>query len=171
MAAPVPPLGVGAAARPRNDSRTGHSIPYGRRAAYGKRARATGALSYGRMGAVELRILAAPTEQQALLDLPWDIPLEEWPEWYLVALPRGISRHVVRFTRLGGRVYALKEVVESYARKEYRLLRDLERLDVPAVEAVGIVTGREAPDGTPLDPVLVTRHLQFSLPYRALFCR
>jgi hypothetical protein len=123
------------------------------------------------MGAVELRILAAPTEQQALLDLPWDIPLEEWPEWYLVALPRGISRHVVRFTRLGGRVYALKEVVESYARKEYRLLRDLERLDVPAVEAVGIVTGREAPDGTPLDPVLVTRHLQFSLPYRALFCR
>ena len=36
---------------------------------------------------------------------------------------------------------------------------------------MGIVTGREAPDGTPLDPVLVTRHLQFSLPYRALFCR
>ncbi|HSK25589.1 MAG TPA: DUF4032 domain-containing protein [Jiangellales bacterium] len=120
---------------------------------------------------MELRILAAPAEQQAMLDLPWDMPLEEWPEWYLVALPRGISRHIVRFTRLSGRVYALKEVVEEYARREYRLLRDLERLDVPAVEAVGIVTGREAPDGTPLDPVLVTRHLQFSLPYRALFSR
>jgi Domain of unknown function (DUF4032)/Lipopolysaccharide kinase (Kdo/WaaP) family len=123
------------------------------------------------MPRMELRILAAPAEQQAMLDLPWDMPLEEWPEWYLIALPRGISRHVVRFTRLNGRVYALKEIVESYAQREYRLLRDLDRLDVPAVEAVGIVRGRQAPDGEPLDPVLVTRHLQYSLPYRALFAR
>ncbi|HEY9412522.1 MAG TPA: DUF4032 domain-containing protein [Jiangellaceae bacterium] len=120
---------------------------------------------------MELRILASPHEQQALLDLPWDMPLEEWPEWYLVALPRGISRHVVRFTRLDGQVYALKEIVQSFADREYRLLRDLQRLNVPAVTAVGVVSGREAPDGTPLDSVLVTRHLQFSLPYRALFAR
>jgi hypothetical protein len=99
------------------------------------------------------------------------MPLEEWPEWYLVTLPRGISRHVVRFTRLNSRVYALKEVVETYADREYRLLRDLERLGVPSVEAVGVVRGREAPGGESLDPVLVTRHLQFSLPYRALFAR
>jgi hypothetical protein len=123
------------------------------------------------MAAMELRILATPAEQQAMLDLPWDMPLEEWPEWYLITLPRGISRHVVRFTRLNGRVYALKEIVESYALREYRLLRDLERLDVPAVEAVGIVRGRQAPDSEPLDPVLVTRHLHYSLPYRALFAR
>jgi Domain of unknown function (DUF4032)/Lipopolysaccharide kinase (Kdo/WaaP) family len=123
------------------------------------------------MAHVELRILAAPAEQQAMLDLPWDMPLEEWPEWYLISLPRGISRHVVRFTRLNGRVYALKEVVESYAEREYRLLRDLERLDVPAVDAVGIVRGRQAPHGEPLDPILITRHLQYSLPYRALFAR
>ncbi|NDL58151.1 DUF4032 domain-containing protein [Phytoactinopolyspora mesophila] len=120
---------------------------------------------------MELRILATPQEQQALLDLPWDMPLEEWPEWYLVALPRGISRHVVRFTRLGGRIYALKEVVQAYADREYRLLRDLERLEVPSVQAVGVVSGRQAPDGSPLDSILVTRHLQFSLPYRALFAR
>jgi hypothetical protein len=36
-----------------------------------------------------------------LLDLPWRLPLEEWPEDILAALPRGISRHVVRFVRLG----------------------------------------------------------------------
>lgn len=120
---------------------------------------------------MELRILASPRAQQGLLDLPWDMPLDEWPEWYLVALPRGISRHVVRFTRLEGRVYALKEVVHAYADREYRLLRDLARLNIPAVQAVGVVNGREAPDGTPLDAVLVTRHLQFSMPYRALFAR
>jgi Domain of unknown function (DUF4032)/Lipopolysaccharide kinase (Kdo/WaaP) family len=123
------------------------------------------------MADMELRILAAPAEQQAMLDLPWDMPLAEWPEWYLITLPRGISRHVVRFTRLNGRVYALKEIVESYAQREYRLLRDLERLDVPAVEAVGIVRGRQAPDGESLDSVLVTRHLPHSMPYRALFAR
>lgn len=123
------------------------------------------------MAVVELRILASPHDQHGLLDLPWDMPLEEWPEWYLVALPRGISRHVVRFTRIDGRVYAVKEVVHAYADREYRLLRDLARLGIPAVRAVGVVSGREAPDGTPLDAVLVTRHLQYSLPYRALFAR
>jgi hypothetical protein len=104
-----------------------------------------------------------------LLDLPWGTPLEDWPAEQLVALPRGISRHVVRFVRVRGRVYAIKEVGEHAAQKEYRILRDLERLDVPAVEPVAIVTGRADDEGQPLEPALVTRHLQFSLPYRALF--
>src|SRR5918996_2681112 len=123
------------------------------------------------MAGVELRFRASPAEQQALLDLPWDMPLVEWPEWYIVTLPRGISRHVVRFPRLENRIYALKKVVDSFANREYQLRRDLERLNIPAVEPVGVITGREAHDGTPLDPVLVTGHLQFSLPYRALFAR
>jgi tRNA A-37 threonylcarbamoyl transferase component Bud32 len=104
-----------------------------------------------------------------LLDLPWSIPLEQWPAEQLVALPRGVSRHVVRFVRVRSRVYAVKEVGTHSAKKEYRLLRDLERLDVPAVEPVAIITGRTAEDGEPLETALVTRHLQFSLPYRALF--
>jgi len=105
----------------------------------------------------------------ALLDLPWSVPLELWPADRLVALPQGISRHIVRFVRFGGTVYALKETYERIAEKEYGLLRALERLDAPSVEAVAIVAGRIDSDGEPLDPVLVTRHLQFSLPYRALF--
>ena len=44
--------------------------------------------------------LTAATDQADLLFLPWEIPLEEWPEDTLVALPRGISRHVVRFVRI-----------------------------------------------------------------------
>jgi len=105
----------------------------------------------------------------ALLDLPWSTPLEEWPADHLVALPRGISRHVVRFVKLDGTVYAVKETSERSAEREYDLLRALERMDFPAVEAVAIVADRVSRDGEPLDPVLITRHLQFSLPYRALF--
>ncbi len=115
-----------------------------------------------------LQVTAAPDEPD-LLFLPWDTPLEEWPADQLVALPRGISRHVVRFVRMNGVVYAVKEVGEHLAVREYRLLRDLERLAVPCVEAVAVVKGRETPEGEALDPALITRHLQFSLPYRALF--
>src|SRR5690348_17030691 len=104
-----------------------------------------------------------------MLDLPWELPLEKWPEDYLAALPRGISRHVVRFVKLSGRVLAVKEIKADIAIREYQLLRMLNRLDLPCVEPFGVVSGRNAADGTPLDACLITRHLQFSLPYRALF--
>jgi hypothetical protein len=104
-----------------------------------------------------------------MLDLPWELPLETWPEEHLAALPRGISRHVVRFVKLSGRVLAVKEIKADIAIREYQLLRMLNRLDLPCVEPFGVVSGRTAVDGTPLDACLITRHLQFSLPYRALF--
>ncbi|WP_413542907.1 DUF4032 domain-containing protein [Citricoccus nitrophenolicus] len=106
-----------------------------------------------------------------LLRLPWDVPLEDWPESALAALPRGLSRHVVRFAHLEGSVVAVKETTEFTARREYQLLRRLERLDVPCVEPVAVVAGRRASDGEPLPTALVTRHLRFSLPYRAVFSR
>jgi hypothetical protein len=115
-----------------------------------------------------LRVTAAAGEHD-LLFLPWDVPLEEWPESTLVALPRGISRHIVRFVKLSGQVYAVKETVEPIARHEYDLLFELGRRDVPCVDPVGIVAGRTSPDGEELPAAIITRHLQFSLPYRALF--
>ena len=87
------------------------------------------------------RFLAARPNTE-LITLPWDTPLADWPEENLVALPRGISRHVVRFVRVGSDVYAFKEVMEHLALHEYELLRDLARLDTPSVEAVGVVTAR-----------------------------
>ena len=113
--------------------------------------------------------ITASAPDPALLDLPWDIPLEEWPDSVLAALPRGISRHIVRFVRLSGRVIAIKEIGESVAYREYELLRQLSRLDVPSVVPVGVITGRSDANGEHLEAVLITEHLQFSLPYRALF--
>ncbi|QIM21947.1 DUF4032 domain-containing protein [Phycicoccus sp. HDW14] len=113
--------------------------------------------------------LTAARPDPALLDLPWRLPLEEWPDDILAALPRGISRHVVRFVRLSGRVLAIKEIKDDIARREYEMLRNLGRLHMPAVEPFAVVSGRVGMDGRPLDACLVTRHLQFSLPYRALY--
>lgn len=114
------------------------------------------------------RFLSAEPDAR-LLPLPWTVPLAEWPTEHLVALPRGISRHVVRFIRVGSDVHAAKEVIEAAAFHEYRMLQDLRRLGTPAVEPVAVVTGRTDADGAPLDPVLLTRHLEYSLPYRSLF--
>jgi hypothetical protein len=119
---------------------------------------------------MELQITATdPAHPATLLDLPWDVPLLEWPEKHLVALPRGISRHVVRFARAGSEVVAVKEVGEWAAVREYALLRDLDRLAVPAVDPVAVVTGRYDAHGEPLEPVLITRQLKGSLPYRSMF--
>ena len=115
-----------------------------------------------------MRMTGSPHEPE-LAFLPWATPLEEWPEDLVVALPRGISRHVVRFVRLNGVVYAIKEVEAAFAQREYELLFDLGRRDLPVVEPVGVVLDRMDPDGEPLSAALITRHLQFSLPYRALF--
>lgn len=104
----------------------------------------------------------------ALLTLPWSTPLEQWPEDRLAALPRGISRHVVRFARVDGRILAIKEIKEDTALREYSLLKQLGRLHLPCVEPIAVVTGRADTDGNPLDACLLTRHLQFSMPYRAM---
>lgn len=115
--------------------------------------------------------ITAVSPDPALFDLPWQTPLEAWPEDILAAFPRGISRHVVRFVRVSGRVLAIKEIGETVAYREYALLRDLKRLGLPSVTPVGVITGRQDPQGRPLDSVLITKHLKFSLPYRLLFSR
>ena len=117
-----------------------------------------------------MRITSAVVDP-ALLDLPWSTPLERWTADHLVALPRGLSRHVVRFVRLEHTVYAAKETDERLAEREYAMLRALERQEFPSVRAVAVVADRVDDDGHALPAVLVTRHLRFSLPYRAVFSR
>jgi len=109
--------------------------------------------------------IVARTGHPAFLDLPWSEPLESWRHDRMVEVARGISRHVVCFVDYDGALYALKELPERLAEREYRLLRHLEGESIPAVEVVGVVSNR----GAELDAVLITRYLDFSLPYRTLF--
>ena len=115
-----------------------------------------------------LRIVASRPDP-AIVTLPWSTPLEEWGDEHVVPLPRGLSRHIVRIIRLRDRVYAVKETQEDIAFREYRLLRDLQRMGLPAVVPQGVVTGREDEADEPLPAALLTEHLRFSLPYRSLF--
>jgi hypothetical protein len=116
-------------------------------------------------------VFTPPADTAAgLLNLPWREPLEEWADDRLVEIrQRGLSRHVVRFVADEECVYALKELDGRLARREYRLLRALRDLKVPAVEVVGAVVDRTDSAGGDLDAILVTRFLEFSSSYRALF--
>ncbi|GAA4384617.1 DUF4032 domain-containing protein [Brevibacterium sp. NPDC049920] len=105
----------------------------------------------------------------AIATLPWRVPLADWPRELLVGLPRGISRHVVRFVELAGVVVAVKETEDPIAEREHDLLQVLSQLDAPAVAPLGYITGRCTPDGERLPGALLTPHLRYSLPYRALF--
>src|SRR6187200_981748 len=104
----------------------------------------------------------AVSPRPGLLALPWALPLEDWPDDIVVALPRGISRHVVRFVRADGKVLAVKEMAPHVALREHQLLRELRRLDLPVVSSIGVVSDRRATDGEPLDALLLTDHLAFS---------
>jgi hypothetical protein len=115
--------------------------------------------------------LIARTGHPDFLDLPWEEPLAEWEHDRIVEVARGIHRHVVRFVEyegpLGPQLYALKEMPGPIARREYSLLRKLAADEMPVVDAVGVVTDR----GEGLECVLITRHLDYSLPFRTLFSR
>jgi hypothetical protein len=119
--------------------------------------------------------LIARTGHPDFLDLPWDVPLEDWTHDRLVEVVRGIHRHVVRFVEYdaapGPALYALKEMPAPIARREYGLLRSLAADEMPVVEAVGVVTDRVTAGGDELEAVLITRHLDYSLPFRTLFAR
>lgn len=109
------------------------------------------------------------SDETGLLSLPWQEPLSEWPDELCVRLPAGTHRHVVRFLHVGSHYVALKELPQRLAERELDILGRLREEGLPAVTLIGIATGRTDRDGEPLEAVLMTRHLRYSLPYRALF--
>ena len=117
-------------------------------------------------------IFRPPAEHAAgLLTLPWDVPLADWVDDRLLEVAhRGISRHVVRFVEVDGMVFALKEIDERLARREYHLLGSLGAMGMPAVSVLGICVERTPHRGAragrdPRHPVPRLRHV---LPLRVL---
>ena len=119
-----------------------------------------------------LRITGFGEEIAAISGLPWNQPLEEWPEDPALAEKRGISRHVVRLIRVtdepDSEIYAVKETVSEFANREYAALRELRRLQAPSVDPIAVVEGRKDINGEELPCVLATRFLPYSLPYRVV---
>ena len=107
--------------------------------------------------------LAKPTEHASVVGWPLEQSLAEWT---IPGLQRvfGLHRHVVRLLEVGDTSYVIKELPDPLALREWRLLRELAEAGLPTAEVVGVVTGRD----DEADGMLITRHLDYSLPYRSL---
>ncbi|MGA9278640.1 lipopolysaccharide kinase InaA family protein, partial [Ilumatobacter sp.] len=107
--------------------------------------------------------IASPSEHPNIAGLPFTERLAGWtlPDMHGVL---GLHRHVVRLIELDGTSYVIKELPDDLVRREYRLLRELADDGLPTAEVVAALTGKA--DGA--DGMLVTRHLDYSLPYRTL---
>jgi hypothetical protein len=126
---------------------------------------------------MSLRITGLGEEIGAVIGLPWEEPLEQWPEDPSLAEKRGISRHIVRLVKasddfddlnLDQHIYAIKETVSEFANREYKVLMELKQLGAPSVEAVAVIEGRTDRNGEELPCALATRFLPYSAPYRVL---
>jgi len=111
--------------------------------------------------------LADPADHPHVGLLPFAGDLEDWnlPNVHGVL---GLHRHVVRLVELGEgnqrTTYVVKELPDHLVLREYRLLRWLAEGRLPTAVVVAAVTERSGGR----DGLLVTRHLDYSLPYRSL---
>jgi tRNA A-37 threonylcarbamoyl transferase component Bud32 len=106
--------------------------------------------------------VAHPAEHEVIVDLPYRSRLDRWdmPNVHNVL---GLHRHVVKMLEYEQISYVVKELPDHLALREYRLLRELDDEGLPTAEVVAAVTGRPSGEG-----LLITRHLDYSLPYRSL---
>lgn len=102
------------------------------------------------------------------LDLEWEKSITEWPAERLLELPKGISRHEVRFVAYDEGIFAIKELPLIPARKEWENLRTLEELDAAAVTPVGIVERLGVDPTEEAAAAVITRYLDHSFSYREL---
>ena len=122
---------------------------------------------------MSLRITGLGEEIGAVIGLPWELPLEQWPEDPALSEKRGISRHIVRLVRtdeadLNSEIYAVKETVVEFAKREYKALIELKKLGAPSVEPIAVIEGRVNSIGEELPCAIATRFLPYSLPYRVV---
>lgn len=102
------------------------------------------------------------------LDLDWSRSLADWDSPRIVDLPRGISRHVVRFVSYRQGIYAVKELPTVPAHRDYQVLRDLETEGAPAVVPVGLIDQRAADPSAETAAALITKYEDFSFSFREM---
>jgi hypothetical protein len=107
--------------------------------------------------------IARPSLHPEIAAFPFAERLADWdlPNMHDVL---GLHRHVVRLVETQTVSYVVKELPDDLALREYRLLRELDEEGLPTAEVVAALT--ERPDRS--DGMLITRHLDYSLPYRTL---
>ena len=102
------------------------------------------------------------------LDLPWEAPIDSWPDDVTVDLPSGVHRHPVVFVPYRADIYAMKELTVALARHEFEVLRTLENHGARSATPVGWVERPWMPPNDEGAGVIITRYVEFAFSYREL---
>jgi hypothetical protein len=102
------------------------------------------------------------------LDLPWDIPLDDWEHERLVTMPTGVHRHPVAFVAYDQAIYAIKEMPRPLSLREFDVLRSLETRTHVAVEPAGLVDRVWIEDSSEQSAAVITVYAHHAFPYRHL---
>jgi hypothetical protein len=115
--------------------------------------------------------------------LPWNLPLEEWADAGVnfLQIKSGLSRHVVRFVKVRGKAFAVKETSGEAALREFDAYKRLHVLGVPTLQPAGTVMRDEGMASVTTEAgiqferhttgYLVTQLLEFAIPDYFLFRR
>jgi uncharacterized protein DUF4032 len=118
-----------------------------------------------------------------LQKLPWYKPLSEWTERDARSLKvkSGLSRHLVRFVKVRGKAFAIKETSAETAGREYNAYVQLQQMSIPTLQPVGkvvredrrVLTETKAATQAESDSTgyVVTRLLEYAIPDYYLFRR
>lgn len=107
-------------------------------------------------------------ENPDFLDLPWDLPVDEWASERLVDMPAGVHRHPVVFAAYPEGVYAIKEMSLRLATNEFRVLRSLRERTQRSAEPVGLAERDWLDAHDEGAGIVITRYVDHSFPYRRL---
>jgi hypothetical protein len=102
------------------------------------------------------------------LDLDWESSIRDWTHPRLMDLPKGISRHEVRFVGYDEGIYAIKELPRRPAQSEWDNLRWLESVNGPSVIGTGYVTRNGVDPTEEWSTAVITKYLDHSFSYREL---
>lgn len=102
------------------------------------------------------------------LDLPWEVPVDEWHHGKLVDMPVGVHRHPVVFVCYEEGIYAIKEMPVRLATREYTVLGKLQERTHRGAQPAGLVERtwlhpHDEPSGA-----VITRFVDNAFPYRRL---
>jgi hypothetical protein len=132
---------------------------------------------------LQFRMMFQGRNTSALQRLPWYKPLIDWKtsEVKFLNIRSGLSRHTVRFIKIGRSRFALKETSAEAAKREFESYTKLKLIEVPTLIPAGTVQRDEGAIavttdiGVQLEPrstgYIITQLLEYSIPNYFLFRR
>lgn len=99
------------------------------------------------MDKINIKFYIEQSYYNALADLPWYLPLEEWEESniHFLEFRKGLSRHPVKFVKKKGHSFAIKETTEQSAQIELNNYEQLLTLGIHTLIPIGYIVCERPP--------------------------